>query len=593
MKKSSVSTKQTLKIMWRYANNYRLGFYGGVIGTVLAVISQTIIPPFIIAKMFGTLQYLNARHQPLQFNTFKNYFIGYSVAMLAGVFFWRLQTYLIWLLEVKVRRDMYNDIFNHLHIQSQRFYADRFGGSLVSQTSKFIYAFEKLMDDFIWNIIPSLSVLIFSLIVLAFIYPYYALILLIIIILYIGIMYKRIVKTLPLNVLESEHQSKITGELSDSITNSGTIRAFAGEQYEADRFHNSSDKLYQAGYNLSIGMFKTDATSHTMTNGFQIISVLFGLIAITQFKANISVLYLLISYTQATTNQLWLFSRIIRNVSKSLGDSVEMTKILLIAPEVKNPIKPELCHISRGSIEFRQVSFGYKDNNNLLFKNLSFKIKPGEKVGLVGPSGGGKTTITSLILRFSDINSGHITIDNQDITKISQQDLRSKIAYVAQEPILFHRSLKDNIQYGNLQTSNREIEAVAKMAHAYDFITDLPNKFNTLVGERGVKLSGGQRQRIVIARALLKNAPILVLDEATSALDSESEALIQDALWKLMANKTAIIIAHRLSTIQKMDRIIVLQNGRIVEEGSHKELLHINGSYAKLWQHQSGGFMED
>jgi ATP-binding cassette subfamily B protein len=243
---------------------------------------------------------------------------------------------------------------------------------------------------------------------------------------------------------------------------------------------------------------------------------------------------------------------------------------------------------------FSNVGFAYPENQTRpLFKDLSLKIKPGEKVGLVGPSGGGKTTITRLLLRFMDIQDGLITIDGQDITTIKQADLRSRIAYVSQEPILFHRTLAENIGYGDLVAEQKVIEGVAKMANAHDFIAKLPKGYDTLVGERGVKLSGGQRQRVAIARAMLKNAPILVLDEATSALDSESEVLIQDALWKLMEGRTAIVIAHRLSTIQRMDRIIVLEDGKIVEEGSHKDLLRANGTYAKLWAHQSGGFIDD
>jgi ATP-binding cassette subfamily B protein len=227
------------------------------------------------------------------------------------------------------------------------------------------------------------------------------------------------------------------------------------------------------------------------------------------------------------------------------------------------------------------------------FNGLDLRIKTGEKVGLVGQSGSGKTSLTRILLRFSDIDSGLIEIDGQNITDVIQADLRRAISYVPQEPILFHRTIAENIAYGRHEATHQEIEAIARKANADEFIQSLPDKYKTVVGERGVKLSGGQRQRIAIARAMLKNAPILVLDEATSALDSESEALIQDALWKLMEGRTAIVIAHRLSTIQKMDRIIVLSNGKIVEEGNHAYLLRMGGVYAKLWNRQSGGFIEE
>jgi ATP-binding cassette subfamily B protein len=284
---------------------------------------------------------------------------------------------------------------------------------------------------------------------------------------------------------------------------------------------------------------------------------------------------------------------IVKNINRAFGDSADMTEILQLRAEIQDPDQPEDSSIHRGRIDFKDVGFSYGEAHDPLFKRLSFVIKPGEHVGLVGHSGGGKSSLVQLLSRVMDINSGEILIDGQDIKNLRQRDLRKAIAYVPQEPLLFHRSLMENIRYGRPEATDEEVIAVAKMAHAHDFIEKLSEGYGTLVGERGVKLSGGQRQRVAIARAMLKNAPILVLDEATSALDSESEILIQDALWKLMEGRTSIVIAHRLSTIQKMDRIIVLEDGKIAEQGSHKELLAKNGTYAKLWAHQSGGFLED
>jgi ATP-binding cassette subfamily B protein len=255
---------------------------------------------------------------------------------------------------------------------------------------------------------------------------------------------------------------------------------------------------------------------------------------------------------------------------------------------------PTSLNADIGEIEMRNVTFRYSDNEGEhLFKDFNLKIASGEKVALVGHSGGGKTTVTKLLLRFMDIDGGEILIDGQNIALVPQNDLRSAISYVPQEPLMFHRSLTDNIKYGRLDATQDEVVKIAKLAHADDFIRKLKDGYDTLVGERGVKLSGGQRQRIAIARAMIKHAPILVLDEATSALDSESEKYIQDALWKLMEGRTAIVIAHRLSTVQKMDRIVVLENGEVTEQGTHNELLKKDGTYAKLWSHQSGGFLED
>ena len=234
---------------------------------------------------------------------------------------------------------------------------------------------------------------------------------------------------------------------------------------------------------------------------------------------------------------------------------------------------------------------GIRPRSRSLFDRFSLEVAAGTKLGLVGRSGGGKTTITRLLLRFKDVERGQILVGGQSIAEISQASLREVIAYVPQDPAMFHRSIADNIRFARPQATDEEVRRAAALAHAAEFIQALPDGYDTLVGERGIKLSGGQRQRIAIARAILKDAPILILDEATSSLDSESEALIQDALWTLMEGRTAIVIAHRLSTVRRMDSLVVLDRGRIVEQGTHEHLLAHGGIYASLWAHQSGGFL--
>ncbi len=261
--------------------------------------------------------------------------------------------------------------------------------------------------------------------------------------------------------------------------------------------------------------------------------------------------------------------------------------------EITDPSHPLPESISKGEVAFHSVDFTHEENNEPLFSDFSLTIPSGQRIGLVGHSGSGKTSLTRLLLRFSDLDAGAITIDGLDISKLAQADLHRAISYVPQEPLLFHRTLRENIAYGKPDATDEEIAAAAHHARADEFTAHLPEGYDTIVGERGVKLSGGQRQRIAIARAILKDAPILVLDEATSALDSESEKLIQESLEDLMRDRTSLVIAHRLSTIAKLDRIIVLDHGKIVEDGKHADLLKKNGVYAKLWRHQSGGFIEE
>ncbi len=594
MKRDKQVTKQTFVGFWRFTKRYKFRFSVAAGGAVLAVVAQSIAAPYIVSRTFAKLQSGFSSRHAIDFSSFSKYLVYYAITMLLGVILWRIQSYFTWQLEIQVKYDMINAIFSHLGRMSQRFHSDRFSGALVSQSTKYVNAFERMMDDFIWNILPGLATLVFSVLVLLFISPVFAGGALVLSLIYIGLMYRRITKQMPVNTRAAEAESAETAALADALTNIETIRAFGREDHENDRFAKVAGKVLETNNDLSKEVFKSEALSHVQTNTFQVLAVVIGLLAVAETHANISLLYLLISYTQAIVNQILQFSRIVRNVNRSLGDAVEMTRILDMEPDVQDREDSAKSNIHRGGIEFDKVMFHYPENpDDALFKCLSLRIKPGEKVGLVGPSGGGKTTITKLLLRFMDVQGGEILIDNQNIAGMKQVELRQHIAYVPQEPMLFHRSLSENIRYGNLSATHEEIVAVARMAHADEFISRLQHGYDTLVGERGIKLSGGQRQRVAIARAMLKNAPVLVLDEATSALDSGSEILIQDALWKLMENRTALVIAHRLSTIQKMDRIIVLDQGEIVEQGTHKELLAIGGVYAELWAHQSGGFMEE
>lgn len=288
------------------------------------------------------------------------------------------------------------------------------------------------------------------------------------------------------------------------------------------------------------------------------------------------------------------FNQIYRRLESSMTEAAQFTELLLTPSTVLDPVAPEPLRSRAADVHFDRVTFTHAGGGGEpLFEGLDLAVPSGTKIGLVGRSGGGKTTLTRLLLRMTDIDAGRILVGGQDITKLSQADLRSMIAYVPQDPAMFHRTLRDNIAFARPDATDAEIRRAAEAAHVTEFADGLPDGFDTMVGERGVKLSGGQRQRVALARAILRDAPILLLDEATSALDSESEILVQDALWRLMDGRTALVVAHRLSTVAGMDQLVVLDRGRIVEQGTHRQLLAAEGAYAKLWQHQSGGFLDE
>jgi ATP-binding cassette subfamily B protein len=326
----------------------------------------------------------------------------------------------------------------------------------------------------------------------------------------------------------------------------------------------------------------------------QIIAIVIIASLLTSGQLELSIAIFTIAYLQRVASQLFDLGDIINGYDRLFIQAAPMTEILMTEDRITDAPRAKKLRVAGGAIAFRAVTYAYEDAPDVpVLDNFSLTIPKGQKVGLVGASGAGKTTLTKLLLRFDDNQSGEITIDDQAIDQVTQVSLRENIAYVPQEPALFHRTLRENISYGSTHVTEEQLRRAAKQAHALDFIEALPHGFDTIVGERGVKLSGGQRQRIAVARALLKNAPILILDEATSALDSESERYIQDSLKELMKKRTSIVIAHRLSTIAQLDRIIVLKDGAIIEDGTHAELIARNGVYATLWKHQSGGFIEE
>jgi ATP-binding cassette subfamily B protein len=563
---------------------------GMLVTQILGVTASNAIAPLFVSRLLTHIADGTAN-----LHSSKGLLIGYFVSLVIGeIIAIRITIALAYHGETRMQQATAERVMKSQIGKSVAFHANHMSGGIVSDATKLNSAIERFWDTIMFTAVPIATTIITVCIALSFLVWQYAVILFVLS-LAIALFIVRAQTTIaPVSRAVSEKSSAVTAYLADVIANMSTVKAFAGGQSEHTAYRRKLLELRTANFRemrsvlLITGSF---GTVMTIMNG---LAFLVAILVTEHHAASIGPTYLVIGYTLNVVSQLWQISGATRNYTRIIGDAAPMINMLSEPEELTDPEHPEPVRMSRGDIRFNQVVFQHNGADDALFDKLSLHIKPGEKVGLVGHSGSGKTTFTRLLLRFSDIQDGSITIDGQDITKVTQDDLRRQIAYVPQEPLLFHRSVHDNIAYGQPDASREAVEAAAKMASAHDFISSLPEGYDTLVGERGVKLSGGQRQRIAIARAMLKNAPILALDEATSALDSESEVLIQEALWKLMEGRTAIVIAHRLSTIQKMDRIIVLDQGRIVEEGSHKELIkRTSGTYARLWGHQSGGFIED
>jgi len=398
----------------------------------------------------------------------------------------------------------------------------------------------------------------------------------------------------PLRNERKQRTARLTGTIADILGNHQIVRFFATERAEtagimAERF--SIEKVANKEINIILG---ESFIRQVILYSLQVVTLVICIILFENHLVSIALIIFTVTYLGRLTNSLFDITPIIRGIEQVFLDAANITEVLDEEPEVVDHKNATNLKVTGGEVIFDKVDFAYKDNgDDIVINGFSLHVKPGESIGLAGHSGGGKTTLSKLLLRFADIQSGSITIDGQDISKVTQDSLHRAISYVPQEAYLFHRSLRDNIAYGRPDATDDEIMDAVERANALEFIKKLPGGLDTIVGERGVKLSGGQRQRIAIARAILKDASILVLDEATSALDSSSEKLIQESLTELMKKRTSIVVAHRLSTIAKLDRIIVIDNGKIIEQGTHAELLELGGTYATLWSHQSGGFLQD
>lgn len=590
MSKSSspVPTKDIFLLFLRLSKPYAFQRNAAIIVSILTILGG-IAGPLIIAQLLTIIQQGNIQKYDELWMLAFYYALSQVWAETIG---WRIVMYYVWKFETSMQRDIYTQSFQKLTEQTLFFHANRFSGSLVSQVSKLSSAVERFWDTILWSVIPLALSLIGSIIILSTLLWQYAVVLSILSVIFMLMVYVFSRPMAALSEKEAAASNKMSGELADTVSNVLAVKAAGSEAAEQSHFAKTVRTWRDSSLAIMHGFLRVSTGYSSITTTIKVAAVMFAIYATQNNTISVAAIYLIVTYTASVTRELWSMNSIMRNFTRVIGDAREMTSILTDPIHLTDTTTKQLA-VKKGEILFDAITYTHDEGaGDTLFKDFSLTINPGEKVGLVGLSGSGKTTLTKLLLRFADIDSGTITIDGQDISQVAQASLRQSIAYVPQEPLLFHRSIKENIAYGNPHATEKAIIGAAKKAGAYDFIAKLEQGFETTVGERGVKLSGGQRQRIAIARAILKDAPILVLDEATSALDSESETLIQESLETLMHGRTSIVVAHRLSTIAKLDRIIVMQDGKVIEDGTHAELqAKKRGVYARLWRYQSGGFI--
>jgi ATP-binding cassette subfamily B protein len=553
------------------------------VGDVLTIYA----PPLVIARLLAAF----ARREHVSLTEFVPYLAAFGGLWIAGQVVWRLAVAAIIRIEIRALEALYIDAMDELLARDAAFFQDNFAGSLTKRALGFARRFEDVFDVAAFQVSASFLPLLFAGAVLWTYSPWLIVALAALLAATCAMIVPLVRRRRGLVVVREAASNVMAGHLADSIANAETVRAFAREKEEAS-IHATNVLDY--GRKAQRSWDYQNTRVDLVTSPMFVLTNLAGLaiaLGSSGSGAALEAVFITFSYFTTATRVMWEFNRIYRNLEGALTDAAQFADLLLDPPAVTDRSAPLVFAPVDGSVAFRNLDFRYSAAQPRLFQRFSLTIDSGTRVGLVGRSGGGKTTLTRLLLRFADVEDGEILVGGQRIDLVQQGALRRAIAYVPQDPAMFHRSIGDNIRVGRPEANDAAVREAARLASAAEFIEALPQGYATLVGERGVKLSGGQRQRIAIARAILKDAPILVLDEATSSLDSESELLIQQALWRLMANRTAIGIAHRLSTVRRMDRLVILERGRIAEEGSHDALLARGGVYAALWAHQSGGFL--
>lgn len=531
----------------------------------------------------------------IDYSDFINPFVMFIAIDLIGRFFWSLHDYSEYKVHGRVFKDLIVEPYKYLQKHSYEYFQNTFAGSITSKIKGISDGFYKFWDDISHSLLVGLSVILANLLLIGFLAPRLILpvasyVIVMGIICYFQTKFYKIQ-----NYEQKKNYHIVIGNLADNIANIFTILSFAKQDREAKKFGDFYDKVQTPALNrMLLYNFKAWILVGLLNTMMMIGIFIYAIYLRKNGYITTGVLAATVLIVLKCCDNIFHFVQKLLSFVQHFADfKASIEGIYAVQTPIDKANAADI-KISRGSIEFKNISFGYGNNSNV-FKNLNLEIKAGQKIGLVGSSGAGKSTLIGLLLKNFQANSGDIVIDNQSIYNHSSDSLRSQISVIPQDILLFHRSIGENIGYANDLASQQEIEAAAKTANIHEFISTLPDGYNTLVGERGLKLSGGQRQRIAIARSILKNAPILILDEATSALDSQTEQEIQQSINRILETdntSTVIAIAHRLSTIKHMDKIIVIENGEIVEDGSFNELISkANGKFKKMWDSQVDGMV--